>query len=57
MTQSKVSLELKKQYLELLQIPEIYNIHLEDLKKIISEIRDTESDEEKIIKQRIARLN
>ena len=37
MTQSKISSELKKQYLELLQIPEIYNIHFEDLKKIIEE--------------------
>ncbi len=37
MTRSKISPELKKQYLELLSNPQIYNIHLEDLKKIIEE--------------------
>jgi len=36
---------------------EFKKIVLSEAKKIISEIRDTESDEEKIIRQRIARLN
>ncbi len=36
---------------------EFKKIVLSEAKKIIAEIRDTESDEEKIIRQRIARLN